>query len=88
MGSIYPHFEGVRWDKLGYDSYDFEQCTRFVAVRRGKRLNTNKRKFRILATGKRRCTVFAETITDAKRAACERCGWDISDIYDVHMLHH
>lgn len=87
MGSIYPHFEGTRWDRLGYDSYDFDQCTRFVAVHRGKRITTNKRKWRVLAMGKRRCTVFAETIAEAKSTACDKCGWDVNDIYDVHMLY-
>jgi hypothetical protein len=88
MGSIYPCFEGARWDRLGYDTYDFEQCTRFVSVHHGVRSTTNRRKFRVLANGRKRCTVFAETITDAKKQACEKCGWDVADIYDVHMLHH
>lgn len=88
MGSIYPHFEGTRWDRLGYDSYDFNQCARFIAVHDGNPIITNKRKFRVLAHGRGRCTVWAETIAEAKAIACSERGWNVKDIYDVHIVHH
>ena len=86
MGSIFPGFEGPRWDKLGYDSYDFDKCTRFVAYNHGKPTITSMRKWRVLATRNRRCTVFAEGVAEARRRACELCGWVDSDIHCVRML--
>lgn len=77
MGSVFPHFEGTRWDKLGYDSYNFDQCWSFM----------NMRRFRV-HSGRCHTIIVASNIPDAKRFACERRGWKESQIDSVHMLHH
>ncbi len=77
MGSVFAHFEGTRWDRLGYDSYDFDQCCSFLGVRR----------WSVHYKGKH-TIVCASTIVEAKQLAHERRGFPVDQIDCVHMLHH
>jgi len=63
MGSIYPHFEGTRWDRLGYDSYDLDASIKPVFMDLFKWT---------VRQGRKHITVCAKDIDGAKRAACER----------------
>ncbi len=77
MGSIYPHFEGTRWDRLSYDSYDLDKHIKPVFMNIYKWLVRKDRE---------RVTVYAATIDDAKLLACKRHGWRIEDITEVRAL--
>ncbi len=77
MGSIYPHFEGTRWDRLSYDSYDLDKHITPVFM--------NIYKWRV-RKGRERITVYAATIDDAKLLACKRRGWRMEDITEVRAL--
>lgn len=77
MGSVFPHFEGTKWWRLGYDSYDFNKCYSFL----------NMRRFRV-HKGRLHTIAVASNIADAKRLARERRGWKEHEIDSVHIVHH
>ena len=77
MGSIFCGMSGTRWDRIGYDSYDFSQCFNYMGIR----------KWRVSTTGKRRIVVYDKTIDGAKAQACKKRGWLPSEITCVRMLY-
>ena len=77
MGSIYPHFEGTRWDRLGYDSYDLDKNVPPVFM--------DVRKF-VVRAGRQRTIVYATSIDGAKAKACEKRGWASETITEVRAI--
>jgi len=77
MGSVFPHFEGTKWWRLGYDSFDFSVCFNYLGIRKWR---VHRKREHII--------VYAATIEAAKAEASDKRHWPLHEIDCVNMLHH